>query len=268
MVAAAVYVTVSLNILERKSCHLQKRGSGSSVQERGLQGGRSKLFIFKYWARLQFANTLRSLCFSYESTSANVNLCCASATTISTSYFIFFVVDIQWTTWCRFFQNITCFPSIEPSQFGVPAHFKIVDQVAQIYQIAFHVSATIVDTVDLCLVEGNLSVKDVGAGEFLGVQRIFGQSMLWVLQHSYNMIHTSFRRTSARSDVPCWLQQLGCEWNAQLQNWGRCSKVVSQLGFGNVLAQSSVLFLSYQKTNFKFQIFCLQSGSLVEENIM
>ena len=101
---------------------------------------------------------------------------------------------------CRFFKNITCFPSIEPSQFGVPTYFKIIDQVAQIYQIAFHMSGTTVDTVDLCLVEGNLSVKDVGSGEFLGVQRIFGQTMLWVPQHSYNMIHTSFRRTSARCD--------------------------------------------------------------------
>jgi len=27
----------------------------------------------------------------------------------------------------------------------------------------------------MVLVEGNLSVKDVGAGEFFGVQRIFGQ---------------------------------------------------------------------------------------------
>jgi len=102
-----------------------------------------------------------------------------------------------------------------------------------------------------------------------GVQRIFGQTMLWVSQHSYNMIHTSFKRTSARCDVPCRLQQLGCDWNAKLQNWGRCSKVLSQLGFGDVLAQSSVLFLIYQKPNFKFQIFCLQaSGNLVEENIM
>jgi len=131
------------------------------------------------------------------------------------------------------------------------------------------VSGTTVDTVDVCLVEGNLSVKDAGAGEFLGVQRIFGQTMLRVPQHSYNMMHTSFRRTSARCDVPCWLQQLGCEWNAKLQNWGRCSKVLSQLGFGNVLAQSSVLFLSYQKPNFKCQIFCLQaSGNLVEDNII
>ena len=177
MVAAAVYVTVSLNIFERKSCHLQKRGSGSSVQERGLQGGRSKLFIFKYWARLQFANTLRSLCFSYESTSANVNLCCASATTIST-FFLFFCSRNTMSHWCRLFQNIACFPSIEPSQFSAPAHFKIIDQVAQIYQISFHVSGTTVDTVDLCLVEGNLSVKYVGAGEFLGVQRVFGQTML------------------------------------------------------------------------------------------
>ena len=130
-------------------------------------------------------------------------------------------------------------------------------------------SATIVDTVDLCLVEGNLSVKDVGAGEFLGMQRLFGQTMLWVPQNSYNMIHISFRCTSARCHVPCWLQQLGCEWNGKLQNWGRCSKVLSQLGFGNVLAQSSVLFLSYQKPNFKYQILCLQASSnLVEENIM
>jgi len=80
--------------------------------------------------------------------------------------------------WCRLFQNIACFPSIEPSQFSAPAHFKIIDQVAQIYQISFHVSGTTVDTVDLCLVEGNLSVKYVGAGEFLGVQRVFGQTML------------------------------------------------------------------------------------------
>jgi len=27
----------------------------------------------------------------------------------------------------------------------------------------------------MCLVEGNLSVKDVGEGEFFGVPRIFGQ---------------------------------------------------------------------------------------------
>jgi len=31
----------------------------------------------------------------------------------------------------------------------VPPHFKIIDQVAQIYQIALHVSGTTVDTVDL-----------------------------------------------------------------------------------------------------------------------
>jgi len=109
-------------------------------------------------------------------------------------------------------------------------------------------------------------------------RRIFGgakdiRTVLGVPQHSYNMIHTSFRRTSARCNVPCWLQQLGCEWNAKLQNWDRCSKLLSQLDFGNVLAQSSILFLSYQKPNFKYyqkyQIFCLQAfGNLVEENIM
>ena len=33
----------------------------------------------------------------------------------------------------------------------VPPHFKIVDQVAQIYQIALHVSGTTVNTVDLCV---------------------------------------------------------------------------------------------------------------------
>jgi len=33
----------------------------------------------------------------------------------------------------------------------VPPHFKIIDQVAQIYQIALHVSGTTVDTVVLCV---------------------------------------------------------------------------------------------------------------------
>jgi len=33
----------------------------------------------------------------------------------------------------------------------VPPHFKIIDQVAQIYPIALHVSGTTVDTVDLCV---------------------------------------------------------------------------------------------------------------------
>jgi len=208
--------------------------------------------LFFVWINISKCKPLLCVCYNHQ-------------------HFLFycFVVEIQWATWCRFFQNITCFPSIELSQFGVPAHFKIIDQVAQIYEIALHVSGTTVDTVDLCLVEGNLSVKDIGAGEFLGMQRLFGQTMLWVPQNSYNMIHISFRCTSARCHVPCWLQQLGCEWNGKLQNWGRCSKVLSQLGFGNVLAQSSVLFLSYQKPNFKYQILCLQASSnLVEENIM
>ena len=126
----------------------------------------------------------------------------------SALFILLFVVEIQWVTCCRFFQNITCFPSIEPSQFGVPAHFKIIDQVAQIYQIAFHVSGTTVGTVDLCLVEGNLSVKDVGAGEFLGVQRIFGQC--WV-SHSIVIIWY----------IPALgVPQLGVMFLADCNSWG------------------------------------------------
>jgi len=33
----------------------------------------------------------------------------------------------------------------------VPPHFKIIDQVAQIYEIALQVSGTTVDTVALCV---------------------------------------------------------------------------------------------------------------------
>jgi len=35
----------------------------------------------------------------------------------------------------------------------------------------------------------------------------------------------SFRPTSARSEVSCWQQQLGCEWKTS-RLWGRCSRIL------------------------------------------
>ena len=52
---------------------------------------------------------------------------------------------------------------------------------------------------------------------------------------------SSFGPTSARSEVPCWQQQLECEWKTS-QLWERSSIILSQLASGNVLAQPCVLF--------------------------
>jgi len=57
-----------------------------------------------------------------------------------------------------------------------------------------------------------------------------------------NMIHVTyvfrwgsiFRPTSsARCEVPCWQQQLECEWKTS-ELWGRCSRILSQLAADNV----------------------------------
>jgi len=65
---------------------------------------------------------------------------------------------------------------------------------------------------------------------------------------------SSFRPTSARCKVPCWHQQLECEWNAKLQNW--CSWALIQLASENVLEQPSVLFsVGLLRSKFQVSIF-------------
>ena len=62
----------------------------------------------------------------------------------------------------------------------------------------------------------------------------------------------SFRPTSARSEVPCWQHQLGCEWKIS-KLWDRSSRILSQLASNNVLAQPSVHF-SVGLLRTKFQV--------------
>ena len=151
----------------------------------------------------------------------------------------------------------------------VPPHFKIIDQVAQIYQSALHVSVTTVNTVDYVF------GRRQSFGQRCTRRRIFGdakdiRTRLWDSQHTYNMIYTtcvfvgwsSFRRTSARCDVPCWLQQLGCEWNA-IQPDADAQKY--WVGWALAMFSHSLAYFYL----VKYHIFCLQVyGNLEEENRM
>ena len=77
---------------------------------------------------------------------------------------------------------------------------------------------------------------------------------------------SSFRPASSRSEVPCWQQQLECEWKIS-EVWGRCSRISSQLASNNVLPQPSVLFSVGLRTKLQvpnFQVY----GDTADENIM
>jgi len=61
--------------------------------------------------------------------------------------------------------------------------------------------------------------------------------------------------------VPCWQQQLECNWTLNLTElWGRSSRVLNQLAPDNFLAQSSVLSsLVLLRTKFQVPSFLFSS---------
>ena len=114
------------------------------------------------------------------------------------------------------------------------------------------------------------------------VLRAVEQRMLWDSWHSHNvnnMIHATYM--SSQKESALGLPQLGLRylsdsnsWNVNgttnLELWGGCSRVLSQLDSDNVFVQLSVLFqLGYYEPNFKYQIFYFHVyGNLIKENIM
>ena len=74
---------------------------------------------------------------------------------------------------------------------------------------------------------------------------------------------SSFGPTSTRPGVTCWQQELEREWKTS-KLWGGCSLI--QLDYDNVLAQPSILFLSWinkkQISSTKVFIFMSMQGRI------
>ena len=78
---------------------------------------------------------------------------------------------------------------------------------------------------------------------------------------------SSFRPASARSEVPCWQQQLECEWKtSKLRDIP--SRILSQLASDNVLAQPNVHFsVGLLRTKFQAPNFPVY-GNIVNKSII